>query len=247
MEDPYTQMALKLANTAKPAEEIAKLKIQDSDWMPTPGGQIMKALGSRTRFEDLFEAFTEYGRESKWAWDPGIIGAKKGPLLDGKVYQSGECAIFAANLLLMAQLPRPYGMGMAKPPEYWSFGGKFSSGFVCEHVTATIISPLQANVRSVAELEHRTSLYLWENHKVLVYNDLVYDPSYGTVTPKTEYLGLYQCKGQFKRMVVKLGGQNYVVTTGPSFQVEFLWRVVPETERPERPYQGPYTIDQVGK
>jgi len=82
---------------------------------------------------------------------------------------------------------------------------------------------------------------------VLVYNDLVYDPSYGTVTPKTEYLGLYQCKGQFKRMVVKLGGQNYVGTTGPSFQVEFLWRVVPETERPERPYQGPYTIDQVGK
>ena len=67
---------------------------------------------------------------------PGIPAAqapRKGPLLDGKTCISGECAVFAANLLLLAQLPKPYGLGMAQAPEYWSFGGKHKSGFVCDH------------------------------------------------------------------------------------------------------------------
>ena len=50
-----------------------------------------------------------------------------------------------------------------------------------------------------------------------------------------------------KRTVVKLGGHDYVVTTGPSFGEEYLWRIVAPTERPEQPFQGPYTIDQVDK
>ena len=188
MNDPYAQMAGKLANTARPAEEIAKLKIKDEDWLPTPGGRIMSQLGSAPTFEKLFDAFVDFGRKSEWTWDPGIPGAKKGPLLDGKTCQSGECAVFAANLLLLAQLPKPYGLGMAQAPEYWSFGGKHSSGFVCEHDLTNIISPLPANVRSVAEIEHRAPLYLWENHKVLIYKGQVFDPSYGTVAAKTEYL-----------------------------------------------------------
>lgn len=245
MIDPYTQMASKLANSARPAEEIAKLRIKDEHWQPTPGGQIMTGLGGMPTFEKLFDAFVDYGRNSDWTWDPGIPGAKKGPLLDGRTNQSGECAVFAANLLLLAQLPKPYGLAMSPAPEYWSFGGKHTSGFVCEHDMTNIISRLPANVRSVAQIEHRAPLYLWVNHKVLVWNGQVFDPSYGTVSAKTEYLGLYQCKGQFSRMEVKLRGSTYVVTTGPSFGVEYLWRVVPETERPEQPYQGPFTIDQV--
>ncbi|MGE3166784.1 MAG: hypothetical protein AB7O52_17915 [Planctomycetota bacterium] len=246
MIDPYTQMAAKLANTAKPVEEIRKLKIKDEDWLPTPGGKIMSSLGTTPTFERLFDAFVDFGRKSNWTWDPGIPGAKKGPLLDGKTCHSGECAVFAANLLLLAQLPKPYGLEMAAAPDYWSFGGKHGSGFVCEHDLDNIVSPLPANVRTVAQIEHRAPLYLWENHKVLVHKGQVFDPSYGTVAAKTEYLGLYQCKGQHKRLVVKFGENDYVVTTGPSFGVEYLWRKVPETERPEEPFQGPYTVDQVG-
>ena len=60
--------------------------------------------------------------------------------------------------------------------------------------------------------------------------------------------GLYQCKttsmGSAERVVAKIKGHEYVVTTGASFGVEFLWRCVPETERPERPYKGPYTLTE---
>jgi len=249
MADAYTQMANKLANFPKPFDEIAKLNLKPSDWQNTPGGLIMAALPNNPSFDDLFNAYTAYGRNHGWTWDPGIPGAKKGPLLDGNL-SAGECAIFAANLLLMAQLPPPFGLGMplAASPEYWPFYGKHKVGFISDHNQPNIISALQANVSLPAQLQHPTSYYLWENHKVLIWNDQIYDPSYGTISARTEYLGPYQVKpgnGPKARATVTFNAVDYVVSSGPSFSVEYLWKIVPDTVHPGRPFQGPYTIDQV--
>lgn len=247
MATAYFRMAEKLANTREPVKEIANLKLKPEDWTGTPGGKIMAKLKERSTFDDLFHEYTRYGRSNGWTWNPDLKGAHKGKLLDGTM-SAGECAMFAGNLQLLAALPRPYGLGLSPAPEYWPFSGKFNAGFVCTHDMTAIISPLQSNLRTRTQVQQPLALYMWVNHKVLRYAGNIYDPSYGTICPATDMLGLYQCKttcmGSAERVVAKIKGHEYVVTTGASFGVEFLWRCVPETERPERPYKGPYTLTE---
>ena len=255
MSQPYAQISNKLDNTAKPYDEIKKLKIDMAKWASTPGGRIIKALGNSRTFDHLFREFAAFGHATgDWRWDPGVIGAKKGQLLDGTL-QCGECAFFAANLQLLAIAPEPFGLGMDKKDiEYWAFYGKHKQGFVAKHDQTHSISKFIANVRLPEQVQAPTDFYVWPNHKVLVYQGKVYDPSYGTITGKRPYLGVYQVKPQRVwtrdqkaqvtngnpikrelRATVTIEDDEYVVA-GDDDLSDFLFRKVPAQERPEQPF-----------
>lgn len=265
MPDIYHQISNKLDNTARPAEEIKKLKIDPGAWSLTPGGKVMAALGTAPTLDDLFAAFTSHGRKSAWVWNPGIVGARKGDLLDGTV-SAGECALFAANLRLLAIAPPPYGLGLdAKDIEYWAFYGKHAQGFVARHDHATIMSPVLANVRRPDLVQSPTRYYLWPNHKVLVHKGRVYDPSYGTVSDKRPYLGILQVKlsrewskrpdsappewqptAREGRAEFSIDGSSYVLAGDDELR-DYLFRKVQDTERPDEPFQGPYELTDGGE
>jgi hypothetical protein len=259
----YSVIADTMMNSARPAEAIAKMDIDKAAWANTPGASILNAVGANGTFERLFTEFMTYGqRNANWQWDPGVAGVHKGKLLDGSVTR-GECALFAMNLKVLAEAPKPYGLEMdTRQLEYWAFYGKHKQGFVADHDLTNMISRFGGNVRLPAQLQHPTGYYIWPNHKVIVYNGQVYDPSYGTVSPKRETLGIYQIKPsrvwdkkpegapddwqpghQDFRATIKLGNDEYVIA-GDDQLNDVLFRKVPPEERPEQPFQGPYTLGE---
>lgn len=257
----YKDMYNAWKNSPTPDKALKEFvgKIKSSAWEGTPGHQIMRRLPSSPTLGSLFDCFTDFGRASDdWVWDPQVGGYKHGHLLDG-LQGAGECALFAANFWVLAWAPPPYGLGIDdKKLELWNFTGKHEKGFVAKHDHATIVSPVRANVRLPLLIEAPTTLYLWENHKVVVHEGTVYDPAYGITFARPNYLGKYQIKAKLsyptpnedapkgyvakperRSATVSIDDEEYLVA-GDKHTRDFLFRVVPESERPNKPYQGPY-------
>lgn len=240
MPEIYQKIANVMQNSRDPASEIKKLALDDPAWRATPGGKIINSLSSaKKNFPGLFDAFVAYAPTAGWAWDPDITGAHKGALLDG-ARSSGECALFAANLKLLAEAPPPYGLGLVNKIDWIYYSGENSTGFVAYHAGPNIIGGLPSNVVTPTDIQKSSDLYFWSNHKVLGYDGVVYDPSYGTIVWSKEAMALYHVARNER---VEKNDETYFVTEGLANR-KFLFRIVKPTERPGKLLQGP--LDSAG-
>lgn len=124
--------------------------------------------------------FNEFLRTRGWRWVPTtsgdslIAGAR---LLDGRI-NSGECGFVANALVYLINAPRPWGFGIDNA-SCSRYSGENNCGFISEHgssalpgVQPNIVRPDGNNLRGY---------YLWNNHKVVEYGHLNYDPCYNKV------------------------------------------------------------------
>jgi hypothetical protein len=148
-----------------------------------PGKKIMSA--GPTTFKALFDAFVDYihtsGNGLTWAGSGGGGGGTG--LIDGDK-TTGECAMFAKSLQVLAYAPSPYGLGVSQTDvDYVNYTGRYGNGFISNHPLAGLVR-LRPNVAN-------QELYLWSNHKIVSYQGTFWDPMYKTTYKTKDQMALY--------------------------------------------------------
>lgn len=158
------------------------------------GVKIMKALrkrvptvdglSERDKLTELYTTFTAEARALGWTWAPGN-GSSYG-LIDNQT-MSSQCKSIAGGMFYLAVAPPPFGLGMPWDKSWangvWEYRHKPKNGFVSEHPADGVLN-LTSNVYTAdhtraSEDIHGKRLFYWDNHWVVRYKELIYDPSYG--------------------------------------------------------------------
>ncbi len=143
----------------------------------TPGGQLMVARRPQ-RFAQLFEAFRAR-LLTTWRWLPESAAShERGAVLDGAV-NAGDAASLAAELVLLATAPAPFGLGLSPSAcRVVPYRGEAQQGFVAEHSQAGVLG-LRSDV--LGRDGRPTDLRRWRCHSLVAADGRFYDPAYGHV------------------------------------------------------------------
>jgi hypothetical protein len=136
------------------------------------GQKIMSA--KPMNFQQLFDAYVRYIRNPSngLTWNGSARGGSGYVMLDNDL-TTGECAMFVTAFSILCWAPPPYGLGLPKGEfELPSYTGRDKKGFVSRHPAAGIVG-LRPNVRG-------QELYVWDNHKVVKYQNRYWDVMYNT-------------------------------------------------------------------
>ncbi|HCI3234979.1 TPA: hypothetical protein NQK13_000833 [Pseudomonas aeruginosa] len=151
------------------------------------GCQVINSYKARVEsFDHLFRLFTE-AAQNRFVWQRTKF--KPGELLDNTSNSvTGDCDQLAKMLVLLAQLPTPYGAGLAGKFDIATYRGKHNLGFISNHERE--ILRLKANTRLIKSKQ--PTCYLWENHKVVSHNGNFYDPCYNKIYQRLEEMAVYE-------------------------------------------------------
>ncbi|MES2259282.1 MAG: hypothetical protein V4724_12215 [Pseudomonadota bacterium] len=164
-----------------------------------PGVQIMRKHAQLARsgdtlaqkFELLFMVLVEQSRALDWRWLPQQ-GCTSPRLIDGEL-KAAECAAFASALNAMAKAPAPFGIGVpggdgsGATVKEETYRGRVVEnkglGFVSFHPRAGVLG-LMSNMYTKIDVAlpgnlRGGSFYMWSNHKVVRFNNTLFDPTYG--------------------------------------------------------------------
>jgi hypothetical protein len=157
-----------------------------------PGVKIMKRLAKLSHPHDdiavkvqlLFRCFVEYSREeANWTW-VGAGSCGTATVLDNNT-QSVECQAFAVGLRALMIFPAPFGLGINKDEcavkVLVKKLGVWDCGFISRHPIDGVLG-LRPNIRTPDHIDGTLfpgGYYLWDNHKVVLYKGIYYDPAYG--------------------------------------------------------------------
>ncbi|HEJ5025364.1 TPA: hypothetical protein SL662_006030 [Pseudomonas aeruginosa] len=169
-----------IPETTKPSQEKAT---SNSSF----GRQVIHSYkGGVDSFDHLFRLFTEVA-QNRFTWRRSNL--KSGELLDDTSNSvTGDCAQLARMLVFLAQLPIPYGAGLAGKFDIATYSGKHNKGFISNHERE--ILRLKANTRLINS--EQPTCYLWENHKVVSHNGKFYDPCYNKIYQRLEEMAVYE-------------------------------------------------------
>jgi len=147
------------------------------------GQKIMTA--KPMNFQQLFDAYVRYIRTpgNGLTWNGSARGGSGYVMLDNDL-TTGECAMFVTAFSILCWAPAPYGLGLPKGDfELPSYTGRDKKGFVSRHPTVGIVG-LRPNVRG-------QELYVWDNHKVVKYQNRYWDVMYNTSYGSMDEMALY--------------------------------------------------------
>jgi hypothetical protein len=148
-----------------------------------PGKKIMS--GKPSSFKTMFDAFIAFihAPQNGLTWDGSGGGGGGAGLIDGDRI-TGECAMFAKSLQVLAYAPSPHGLGLpVADVGYVSYTGRYQNGFISNHPLGGLVR-LRPNVADQA-------LYVWSNHKVISYQGTLWDPMYSTTYKTKDDMALY--------------------------------------------------------
>ena len=151
-----------------------------------PGMKILNTMPKPTNFLQLFNTFVTFIHHpgNGYTWDGRIKGGSAYKLLDGDV-KSSECATFANAFMMLVWAPKPFGLQLPKGEvELQSYSGISKLGFVSTHPVGGVMG-LQSNVAGGL-------YYVWDNHKVVKYQNRLYDVMYNTSYGQKEDMVQYQ-------------------------------------------------------
>lgn len=155
-----------------------------------PGKKIMRQVSViNPTFAELFREFCAYFHQpGHWTWDGGAGTPADDEVLDGDK-QRGQCVALARALRMLATMPKPHGLGLSKAvvgdpavPGGGLYKGLNNDGFISAHPPAGVLG-LLGNVYDTAHANLANcgrAFYSWDDHKVVPYNGVYYDPSYRT-------------------------------------------------------------------
>jgi hypothetical protein len=183
-----------------------------------PGLRIMAratqiAAGNAVTFRNLFDAFMEQQFRVNWVWQPNAGGSNNHGLLDGSKL-SGECLHFARNLWFLSRVPAPWGLGLDRDQIRTSeYKGATNNGFASRH--PGVFLQLRANVAGLPGYAG-PALYVWENHKTVLYQGTYYDACYGVTYNNEADMAAYQ--GTDRTVRTDMAGL-YDVAKDPGWQI----------------------------
>lgn len=156
---------------------------------PTPGGTIMNGytFGGLSRANVLRLSNRLYDwSDVNWTWqgsgagDSPSAGAK---LLDGNL-QAGECGYIANALMVLLTQDAPYGAEQSDAEfKVVTYSGKYptsTSGTKRGFISAHANTPLNLEPNVYTPVGVQAPYYWWGNHKVMSYDAIYFDPTYGT-------------------------------------------------------------------
>lgn len=183
----YTELGEVFSTNKNLIPEITKSYQGKATYNSSFGYQVIDSYNARApSFDHLFRLFTE-AAQNRFVWKRSSL--KSGELLDNTSNSvTGDCAQLARMLILLAQLPHPYGAGLAGNFEIVTYSGKYNKGFISNHEREVL--RLKANTRLINS--EQPTCYLWENHKVVSHNGKFYDPCYNKIYQKLEEMAEYE-------------------------------------------------------
>ncbi|HEK1626331.1 TPA: hypothetical protein SMR28_004049 [Pseudomonas aeruginosa] len=195
----YTELVEVFLANNNQIPETTKLPQKKATSNSSFGCQVINSYDAGVKsFDHLFRLFTEVA-QNRFAWKRSIL--KSGVLLDDTSNSvTGDCAQLARMLVLLAQLPIPYGAGLAGNFDIATYRGKHNFGFISNHERE--ILRLKANTRLINS--EQPTCYLWENHKVVSHNGKFYDPCYNKIYQRLEEMAVYE--------ITKEEGKNCIAT-----------------------------------
>ncbi|HEU4846271.1 MAG TPA: hypothetical protein VFT05_18525 [Burkholderiaceae bacterium] len=239
----YDSLKAQLATCEKRAQIVQVLVEQKGKG--NPGLAIINSLGNTRTFPRLFTAFCEHGHKANWTWcDPSLNQGSNGfALLDGTEKQ-GECGVFVDALLLLATLPAPLGLGLgAEALEKIVHKGQFNDGFVVNETKLRQFSIcVRCNVNSVINVykpsNRETDLTLWGNHKVIKFDDCLWDPSYGA---------RYTIPGDVVEFDINETDREYPYFKGRDTFHHEMYFLGTDIMNPRKKYSGPWPQQDLEK
>ena len=244
-----------------------------------PGARIKRSLNEVTRKGDkprqsielLFMVFTEQSRRFDWGWLPATA-CRSAKLLDGEI-TGAECAAFATGMYCLARAPHPFGLGVSdgdgtgnsvKIETYT--GEKLAGagpGFVSFHPSNGVLGLLpnvhtQVGAMLPGRFRNR-SFYMWKDHKVVRYENHLFDPTYGCqyeALPDMACLQIvdWEVLGGAKPATLDqfddqgpgdAEGRHLYICKDSASDARYYIRISPSAlQASEKTYQGPYTQSQ---
>lgn len=200
----------------------------------TPGETIVKMAKKFHPNEDpviaLFTELVTFGNENGWQWVPKGSGSPE-PLLDG-VGTGGECAAFAKALLVLATAPSKHGLGLGLSSALFDmprpYTGQYNKGFISANNKGRNTMIDAGFISNVFTAEgDETDMMLWNDHKVVGYDGMLLDPSYGKYYRAPDSLVLYHIKDRD----VTFGGASYCRAISRDGRSTVLFREDGDLER----------------
>ena len=255
--------------------------VQELDRIRIPGALIMRkyallargdVMTAQQKFELLYMAVVEYSRAADWRWLPKTpCGTTK--LLDGEL-TAAECMAFAVALSTLAITPSPLGIGLpagdgvgntVKDETYKGVQVRGrSAGFVSIHprdgvlgLVPNVYTKVGINFPGIGVMRG-SGFYMWGNHKVVRFQNKLFDPTYGTQYDNIgdmaflnvvdwEVLGgeAPATLDEFENMGGLDGRGRYLLICEAADHTRFYMRMTPPTlVGAECQYQGPFTQAQ---
>jgi hypothetical protein len=154
-------------------------------WAQSPGGQAMNAFNfaalNNPNVLQVTHQWHNILNNGVWTWNPAVAAA--GDLAACELLQgtkpAGECAAPAKALELLLKTANPYGLAQAAALfSTVTYTGAATHGFISNHPLGGVLN-LPPNIYTPAT-GNRAAFYLWANHRVVLYNNEYFDPSYNT-------------------------------------------------------------------
>lgn len=169
-----------------------------------PGMTIIANIVGVHDFVSLFTSFCNYYHTpGNWTWNGGAGTPSSQSILDGDA-KTGQCVALARALRMLAEAAPPYGLGLAgvgDPFVQGRYTGQAAQGFISTHPANPGVLGLRANIFTAGDIRitPRAQFYSWDDHKVVPYNGLFYDPSYRHVLNTLPEMATYQVTGDVRR------------------------------------------------
>lgn len=253
-----------------PAGQFQRLSIPGIKIMRRHARLVRASDTLAQKFELLFKVLVEESRVEDWTWVPGR-GCTSPKLIDGEL-TGAECAAFASALNAMALAPHPFGIGVpggdgsALTVKEETYKGniveKEGMGFVSFHSRAGVLG-LLPNMHTEVDVNlpghlRGGSFYMWGNHKVVRFNDTLFDPTYGKQYLRLEDMACmkvvdWEVLGKSKPATMDefgtIGSQDpegrHLLICEDANRLRYYVRMTPTTlVGAERVYQGPFTQAQ---